>query len=188
MKCTTARKSLSALLDGALDGATADAVRGHIEACSACAVAHEAMRSADADAGDALRTVAEGAAPGGAFMARVLADIARREKRPIPLWRRSRLRPITMAASAVVVVGLAAWAIVANLHHPTPTAAMARDYGQEQPEAAQRPSDVVLTTLDLPSVRDMAREILGDDVAPGTDEEPARPGGDGAGGAADDRE
>jgi anti-sigma factor RsiW len=160
MNCEAVKKDLSALLDGALEGETADAVCRHLETCGACAAAYEAMQAADADAGKALRAVAEGAELSGQFTARVLADIARREQKPVPLWRRPRVRRPALAVAAVVVAALATWAIVVNVHHPAPTTATAPNNGAHQPEAAHRAS-FVLTTLDLPSVRDLARELLG---------------------------
>jgi anti-sigma factor RsiW len=171
MKCRAARKNLSALLDGALEREPADAVRRHLETCGACAAAYEAMRAADADAGNALRTVAGGAALSGQFKAHVLADIARRERRPVPiLWRPRVWRP-ALAVAAVVVLGLATWAIVANLHHPATTTVIDQEIGPgQQPHRAS----FVLTTLDLPSVRDLAKELLGEEVSgPESDGQPA---------------
>jgi len=179
MKCTMARKSLSALLDGALERELADAVSRHVETCGACAAAYEAMQAADADAGKALHTVAEGAALSGQFTARVLADIARRERKPTPLWRRPQVRRVALAVAAVVVAALTTWAIVANLHNPTTTTVEGPKDDGGGPEPAQRAS-FVLTTLDLPSVRDLARELLGEEAFRSVpDEEPAAPEGDG---------
>ena len=175
MKCATARKNLSALLDGALEPGLADAVRRHLGTCGACAAAYEAMQAVDTDAGNALRTVAEGAELSGQFTARVLAGIARREQKPALLWRRPQIRRVALAVAAVLVVGLATWAIVANLHHPT-TTVQAPDDGGGQPEATQRAS-FVLTTLDLPSVRELAEELLGEKVGDGESfEAPEEPG------------
>ena len=46
MKCRTANKNFSALLDATLTPAVADVVRDHLRSCDACAAAWEASRRA----------------------------------------------------------------------------------------------------------------------------------------------
>lgn len=63
MMCSDARKTLSALLDRALDGPTRDAVRGHVDGCADCRGELETLARVDR----AVRLAASGPVPGGYF-------------------------------------------------------------------------------------------------------------------------
>ncbi len=157
MECRDARKNLSALLDGALEPDAAEAVRDHIGSCAACAAAFETMRAADAEARTALRGVAESAQPSGRFTARVLAGIARQGRAPSATLWRPRVRRLALVAAAVVIIGLGIWTIVSNLpgrEGDDVTVTSVRP-------APPRPTVLVLTTLELPSVRGLVEELLG---------------------------
>jgi anti-sigma factor RsiW len=173
MECREARNNVSALLDGALEPGEAEAVRDHIGSCAACRAVFDTMQAADADARAALRGVADSARPSGQFTARVLAGIARRGRAPAaPLWPR-RIRRVALAAAAVVVIGLGAWTIVSNLPGRDGDDMVEVDVQ----ETAPRETVIVLTTLELPSVRGLVEELLGDgpDEAPKHPEPPAEP-------------
>ena len=208
MKCRQARKQMAALLDAEaayttkpsassrqreplLDAEAAyttkpsapsrhlEAVRAHIETCDKCRTFFEAMQAADKEAHEALRGVAERAELSGHFTARVLTEIARREGRRIPFMWRPEVRRLAFAAASVLVVALGVWVAV-HFFGPKnePTTAQGTTDGGEQ-QTTHRAS-VVLTTLDLPSVRDLVKELL-DQEPPGpeSDGQPAGPEDDG---------
>lgn len=157
MECRTVRENMSALLDDALEPELAQAIRRHVDTCDECAALFGAMRSADADARSALQGVAEGAELSGQFTVRVLADIARRRPEALPLLRRPKVRRVALVAAAIVVIGVGIWAVISNRRGP----------GTDQvaeTEAPVAPQHVILTTLDLPSVRGLVEELLGEDM------------------------
>ena len=164
MKCGSVRRNLSALLDDELEQAVAEAVREHLRTCEACAAALEAVRAADADAGEALRGVAESAHPSGAFTARVLGTIAAGESRGT-IVRRSRLRVLAFGAAAAVLLAVGLWGL---LRSRPPVQVVSQD---DVAPTEDRASGVVMTSLDLPSVRELVNELLGAPGDPGGREE-----------------
>ena len=156
-----------------------EAVRAHVETCDNCRTFFEAMQAADKEAHEALRGVAERAELSGHFTARVLTEIARREGRRIPFMWRPEVRRLAFVGASVLVVAIGVWVAVHFLGPKNePTTAQGTTDGGEQPTTHR--ARVVLTTLDLPSVRDLVQELL-DQEPPGpeSDRQPAGPDDDG---------
>ncbi|HET6497102.1 MAG TPA: zf-HC2 domain-containing protein [Thermoleophilia bacterium] len=160
MKCAHVRKLMSPLIDGALEPAEADGVREHVRSCASCAAKLDAMQAADAGVRDALYRAVDGAEVSGYFTSRVLATIAEGEGKRIPLLWRPRVRRFVLAAASTVVVAIGVWVAVhfSGTKHGTQVV----DRGPK--EVTTHRAGIVFTTLDLPSVRDLARELLGEDL------------------------
>lgn len=170
---------MAAVIDGAVDAAVAETVRAHVEACADCRALLGAMQAADKEAHEVLCGTAGRAELSGHFTARVLTEIARREGKRIPFMWRPEVRRLAFAAASVLVVALGVWVAV-HFFGPKnePTTAQGTTDGGEQPTTHR--AGVVLTTLDLPSVRDLARELLGEEFfGPESDRQPAAPEDDG---------
>ncbi len=160
MKCGTVRRKLSALLDEELAAEEAEAVRAHVQSCEACAALLAGMRAADGEAGEALRRATEGVEAPRGFKARVMGAIGPAERARAPgVWRR-RAWKLAVASAGVLVVAVGLWGVLATRDEgggPGPDAAN----GGGGPRVTPRGGRVVLTTLDLPSVRELAEELLG---------------------------
>jgi anti-sigma factor RsiW len=170
---------MAAAIDGALDAAVGEAVRAHVEVCDECRAFFEAMQAADKEAHEALCGAAERAELSGHFTARVLTEIARRQGRRIPFMWRPGVRRLAFVAASVLVVAIGVWVGAHLLGSKSGTTIVEDTTNGGRPKATHRAS-VVLTTLDLPSVRDLAREILGEEAfRPESDGEPAGPDDEG---------
>lgn len=170
---------MAALSDGALELAAAEVVRAHIAACDECGASFGAMQAADKEAHEALCGVAGRTELSGPFTARVLTEIARRENRRVPFMWRPEVRRLAFVAASAFVIAIGVWIAVHLTVPKNETIIVKRtpDGGELEPT---RRASVVLTTLDLPSVRDLARELLGEEFfGPESNGQPAGPQDDG---------
>lgn len=164
---------MAALLDGALEPATAEAVRAHITACDRCRTLFEAMQAADKAAHEALCGVAEHTKPSGQFTARVLTEIARHENRRVPFMWRPEVRRLAFVAASAFVIAIGVW-IAIHFTAPKNEPIIARHTPDDNGLEPTHRASVVLTTLDLPSVRDLAKELLGEEfLSPESNGHPA---------------
>jgi len=169
MKCRTAKKNFSALLDDELAPAVADAVREHLRICDACAAAWEAMRAADADAREGIRAVAEGSELSEAFPTRVMRGVAAAGHRRVTTGDRDKVWRLATSAAGVflVLVGIV-WFLLRTEQAGKPESVSTAPPAETRPSAVTteqapkkqyRASYTVPISLDLPSVRGLAEEL-----------------------------
>ena len=103
MQCAEAREELTALADGALEAAEADAVRRHVRGCAACAAELAAIEEAVAFTREAFTELPE-LRPG--FETRLRARLE--EATAAPSWYRRLWRPLFVGALASLGVLLVA--------------------------------------------------------------------------------
>ena len=99
MLCSEAREELTALADGALETAPAEAVRRHVRGCTSCAAELAAIEEAVAFTREAFAELPE-LRPG--FETRLRARLA--EAAAAPSWYRRLWRPLFVGALASVGV------------------------------------------------------------------------------------
>jgi len=168
MKCRTAKKNFSALLDDEVAPAVADAVREHVRTCEACAAVWEAMRAANADAREGIRAVAESSKLSEGFGARVMKDLAPVRTGGMSRADRCKVWRLATAAAGVflVLVGIV-WFLLRTEQAEKPGSASTTPPAETRPpaiaervpETQYRASYTVPISLDLPSVRGLAEEL-----------------------------
>jgi len=169
MKCRTARKNFSALLDGEVAPAVAEAVREHLRTCKACAAAWEAMGAADAEAREGLRAVAQGSDLSEAFAPRVIKELAAVGARPMrradgrKVWRLA-----TSAAGVFLVLVGIVWFLLRTEQAEKPGSVSTtprvetrapEERAVAEPEGNYGAGYTVPLSLGLPSVRALAEEL-----------------------------
>jgi anti-sigma factor RsiW len=96
MHCSTFQKQISMMLDGALDEATAAALRVHMEACGDCRKFHDRIAFMDATLESAAM-----AYPRPVLAEKIKANIAdqrarKAEREPFPAWSRVSLAALVL--------------------------------------------------------------------------------------------